>query len=875
MSKALLATKFYVPPVRSELVSRTHLIERLNKGLTCNLTLVSAPAGYGKTTLLSDWVHQLNSDIKTAWISLDASDNDPVTFWDYFITALDNIEQGFSENTLSLLQASTSSPVEQLMTGLINEISNIKNDFTIILDDYHVIDSQPVHEAIGYLLAHVPPRMHLVIASRTDPPLPLARLRGRGLMVEIRTNDLRFSHEEATDFFRNFTGIGLNSDDIEALSTRTEGWIAGLQMAALSMQGHEDIPSFIRDFTGSHRFVLDYLIEEVFQRLSPDIQDFLLKTSILGRLTASLCDHLTQRDDSRTVLESLERANLFIVPLDESRQWYRYQHLFSDLLHHQLELVSGRDAIPDYHRRASRWFETNNLVSDAINHAIAAGDWERTSELIINSSALFLRGGEITTLLRWIQQLPDDVVAGQPGLWSECCWTMILTGRFDLAESFLEKIEKNTGSNDVSLGEILVMRAYITRQRGDNAATIDLSLQARSLVPEENTDSRCILALNLGIAQWHFGRIQEAEEALAEAENKALQTGNMYVALTAISIHNIILGAKGKLHQAAELCRKAIEMAGDSPGVALNHLTLASLLYEWNDLENADFHVNRGIELSIQSGNIEIQSGGYRIMARIRAASGDFAGALSALETSYGFFREGKVSPLDGARTADCFVQVYLMQNDVQNAAEWAPKVTESVEASSFYPRLCLTEIRLSLARGEKTEASEYLKEKSGVAEKEGWIYGLIETRILQSLAASDPEEATGFISEALELAQPEGFTRIFLDKGQALTDILRTAAGKGISVDYVSGLLQTGKGTPSTSKAETGVSGQSLPEPLSERELEVLRLLTTGMSNSEISRNLVVSTGTVKTHVHNIISKLGVSSRTQAAAKARELNLF
>lgn len=875
MTETLLTTKFYVPPLRSELISRRHLVEKLMQGLDCSLILVSAPAGYGKTTVLSDLVHNIEPDIKTTWISLDSTDNDPVTFWNYFITALGNIEQGIGDDALSILHSPGSSPADLLLTTLINEINKITSDFFFILDDYHVIESQPVHEAVTFLLDHIPGKMHLVIATRTDPPLPLARLRGRRSMIEIRTNDLRFTHDETDDFFNRFININLDREDIEALTIRTEGWITGLQMAALSMRGHDNIHAFIRDFTGSHRFILDYLIEEVFQRQSPDIQDFLLKTSILDRLTVPLCDYVTERSDSRTILAALERANLFIVPLDESRQWYRYQHLFSDLLRHQLEITSDINDISGYHLRASHWFESNYLSSDAIQHAIHSGDWERASSLIANASQSLLKSGEITTLLRWIQQLPDEIIASHPQLWSECCWTMILTGQFDRAESFLERIETNTKSNDVSRGEMLVMKAYIARSRGDNLGTIEFSMEARSLVPETSIDTRCILALNLGIAQWHFGHLEEAEEALIEAENKAQQIENYYVLLTAISAHCIIHAAQGKLHQAADLCRKAIEMAGGSPGVALVYLTLAAILYEWNDLPDAADCVNRGIELSKQSGNVEIQSGGYRTMSRILMAYGDAAGAYSALETAYLFFSNKQVSPLDGARTADCFVQLYLMQKNIAKAQEWMERVAEDVDAITFYPRLHLSGARLSLALGEKQKAQKELAEKARIAKQSGWIYGLIETRILQSLAASEPEEAIVFITDALNLAQPEGFIRIFVDKGEALEVILREAAGRGIAVGYISTILKPSKETPDTPHQERSAKPQPLAEPLSERELEVLHLMAEGLSNSEISRKLVVSVGTVKTHVHNIINKLDVSSRMQAASKARDLGLL
>ncbi len=881
MAAPLLTTKFYIPPVRLELVSRQHLIERLNAGLKSSLALISAPAGYGKTTLLSDWSHRKELTAQVIWISLDKADNDPIVFWDYFITALGKLRAGVGENASTLLHLPKPPPIEAVLTTLINEISMIQDDFALVLDDYHVIESQPIHGAITFLLDHLPPQMHLVIATRADPPLPLALLRGRGSLVEIRTDDLRFTPDEAVAFLNQVMGLNLSEENVLALETRTEGWIAGLQMAVLSMQGRKDIPGFIKAFTGSNRYILDYLIEEVFQRQPADVQDFLLKTSILEQLTAPLCDFVTERDDSRKILPVLERANLFIVPLDESRQWYRYQRLFADLLQHQLDIVSGMKDVSLIHARASEWYEANGFPADAIHHAITAQDWERAATLVHNASETLLKRGEVTTLLGWIQALPDEVVRDRPQLCSECCWTLILTGQFSLAESFLEHVERNAEDNDTFFGEILVMRAYIARSRGDNPGTIELSKRATLLLPQDNIEVGSILALNLGIAQWHCGNLVESEQAITEAYDKAQQSGNDYVSLTAVSIQSIIYAAQGKLHQAADSCRHAIGLAEQSPAMAGNYITLGALLYEWNELEAAIKHVLKGIELSQLSGNLEFQSGGYRMLARIRIARNDATAAYSALQKADEFYRDKKVSPLDGARTAACYVLINLAQSNISAALDWAARITEEVDSSSFYPRLYLTQARLLLAQGNKRTASEQLAEKYEIAVQSGLQYGVVETRAMQALAASTPAEALAFLADALELAQPEGYIRTFIDKGEPMAELLNQAASQGITVNYVSRLLSAFKVEKET-KAKTGISYsspdtaiQTLTEPLSERELEVLRLLVAGLSNREISKRLIVSIGTVKTHVHNILNKMNVSNRTQATTRARELNLI
>lgn len=873
-------TKVYIPPARPGLVSRQRLLDKLELGLNSQLVLVSAPPGSGKTTLLSEWARHSELCKHAAWVSLDEADNDPVRFWDYFIAGLKTIHKGIGENTLSALHSPRPVSGEFMLTTLINEVSAIIDEFMVVLDDYHVVVSHDIHKAVAFMLDHLPPHMHLIIATRADPPLPLARLRGRRAMVEIRADDLRFTHEEAVNFLSEVMGLELTNEDIAALDIRTEGWITGLQMAALSMRGRKDTSSFIKAFTGSHRFVLDYLVEEVLLRQPADLQDFLLKTSVLDRLTASLCDSVTERDDSHDILLALEHTNLFIIPLDDSRQWYRYEHLFVDLLRHRLGTVQ-RVNQSELHARASRWYEISGFPADAVHHAIAAQDWERATKLIQKLSGDLLKRGEVITLLGWLQELPEEVIRNHPQLCSECCWTLILTGQFSVAESFLEPIEQYAKDNTLFLGEILVMRAYIARSRSDFQSAIDLSKQAQSLLPRDNIEPGCILSLNLGMAQWHCGHLKESEQALTDAYDKAQNSGNDYVRLTAISILSIILAARGNLRQAADYCRQVIEMAEQSPAVALNHFVLSALLYEWNELETAAEHLQRGIELSQLSGNMETQCGGYRILARTRMARGDGSGADEALSKADVLSRDGKVPLLDGVRNAACHVQIALAQGDLVTALHWAARVTEDTDASSFYPRLNLTKVRLLLAQDNKEAAAEELKSRYESAAGAGWQYGVVEILVLQALAAPTSTAALTFLSNALELAQPEGYIRTFIDKGEPMAELLRQAESHGIASDYITKLLTAFK-AEKRSRAKIGIThpGPQIPtrpltEPLSERELEILQLLAAGLSNQEIARKLVISVGTAKTHVHNIISKLNVSDRVKAIVRARELDLL
>jgi len=870
MTTPLLATKLYIPPVRPELVPRPRLIERLNAGLHRKLTLISAPAGFGKTTLVSEWA--AGCDQPAAWLSLDEGDNDPTHFWAYFIAALQTVQADVGEAALMAFQSPQPPPMEAVLTALINELAAVPNPFVLVLDDYHVIEAQPIHSAFAFLLDHLPPQMHLVIATRADPSLPLARLRGRGQLAELREADLRFTTDEAAAFLNQVMGLDLSDEDVAALEARTEGWIAGLQMAALSMQRQKDIPGFIAAFTGSHRYILDYLIEEVFQRQPAGVQDFLLKTSILDRFTAPLCDAVAERDDSREVLLALEQANLFIVPLDESRRWYRYHRLFADLLRHRLDMVCGSKQVALLHARASQWYETESFATDAVHHALAGSDWERAATLILDVGETMLKRGEVMTLLGWFRALPDEVVRARPRLCYECSWPLILTGQIDAAESYLGQAEQTAQDDPALLSSIFAAQAYIARARGDDRRTIELSQRALSLLPQDDLSARSSVAVNLGIAHWSSGHLTEAEQALAEAEHAARQSGNTYARLTALGFLGIIRAARGRLHQAAELLREAIQSGGQSPATALAHNDLGALLYEWNDLEAAADHLQRGIELGQRGGNVEVQIGGYRTLARLKQAQGDGSAALDALQEAHRLARDSDVSPLMRARDAACHVQIALTQDDLATAMRWAEQVTQDADASPFYPLLGLTQARLLLAQNEKAAATEQLAARHETAVRAGWQFGVIEVRALQALAAPTPTAALDFLADALTLAQQEGYVRTFVDKGEPMAALLREAASQGIAPDYVAKLLAAFK-VPEKVPPRPRV--QPLIEPLSDRELEVLRLLADGLTNQEIAHALCVSVNTVKTHLRNIYGKLGVHNRRETVAKAKELNLL
>ena len=815
------------------------------------------------------------------WLSLDESDNDPRRFLDYLLAALRQVQAEIGKTVEAMLQSPQPPPNEVILTALVNEVAAIAQPFILVLDDYHVIHTPPIHGQLNFLLDHQPPQLRMVIITREDPPLPLPRLRARGQLTEIRQTDLRFSSDECADFLQRVMGLNLSSEDVSALERRTEGWIAGLQLAALSMRGHEDVSGFIQAFTGSSRFILDYLMEEVFDRQTPDVKDFLLKTSVLERMCAPSCDAVISDQSlalnrvegsgsSQSILEYLEHSNLFIIPLDQSRQWYRYHRLFAELLRQRLQVTEtiSENAL---HRLASQWFVNEGLFPEAIHHALAGADWERAAELVSGQTVLMLRRGELMTFLGWLKPLPDEVICARPQLCRDYGWALTLTGQLDSADKYLAHAEEAALGDDALQGSILVAQAYNRRARGDNVQAIERAQRALSLLPQTDSLSRGLVALTLGLAHWTCGSFHKAEQAFMEADQAAQQSNNHYARLTALTYLGVIQGIYGHLHRAEELCRHVIELGGQTPPVAPAFIELGALLYEWNDLESAARHLQTGIELSQRTGNLLIQSDGYRTLAILQQACNDSNAALAILEKLDQLSQSREVTPLSRVRNAACHVQIALAQGDLVTASHWAEQVMEAADASLLYPRLGLTSARLLLTQDKKSDAAKELEKLYEIASKAGWGSGMIETRALQALTVTAPTNALRFLDDALKQAQPEGFIRTFVDNGTPMKFLLeRMKAEGGELKDYVLTLLSAFGG-----ESDRGNRSQPLVEAISERELEILRLLADGLSNREIAERLVISVGTTKSHVHHILEKLGTESRMQAVAKARELGLL
>ena len=895
----LLETKLYIPKWRPGLVSRPRLIERLDQGIERKLTLVSAPAGFGKTTVLAEWFAATPANERpTAWVSLDQGDNDPALFWAYFISALQTVQSGVGENALSQLRSPQPPPIEALLGTLLNEIATISHDFVLVLDDYHVIDAQPVHEALAFLLDHLPPQMSLVIASRADPPLPLVRLRGRGELAELRAADLRFTADEAAAFLNDVMGLDLSSGDVAALETRTEGWIAGLQLAALSMQGREDVTGFIGAFAGDDRYIVDYLVEEVLQRQSERVRSFLLQTSILDRLSGPLCEAVTGQEDGKGLLEVLERGNLFVVPLDDKRHWYRYHHLFADVLQaHSME--EQPDRVPTLHLRASEWYEHNGLPADAVRHALAAQDFERAAALVEQTARSMVARGEVTTLLTWLEALPDTLIRSRPQLCLAHAWALLLFGKLDEAELRLRDVE--AGSAVVSSrhdqaelesmpGEVAAVRAFIAHVQEDMPRAIELSHLALESLPEDNLHLRGLMAGNLGMAYHQSGDIAEARRAYSEAVTISQKTGHalmVVVSLAGLAQLQMLQGHLGRSVGLYEQARQfLVELMGQPglrlPAASLYHTGLGEVLRERNELEAAARHLLEGIELGKQVGLPVILADGYVALARVRQAQGDADGAQDMLRHADELARASKEAGIV-APVAACRVRLWLSSAgaSLDAAARWAQQYGLDNELSYLREVEHIAVARALIAIGQSHEALGWLarlREAAEAGERTGSVIEILSLQAMAYQARGDRNLAMAALERALSMAEPEEYVRVFVDEGAPMAALLRRAASRGIAPAYVSKLLDALEAEAPMRRGPTGPASpvaQPLEEPLSERELEVLRLVVDGLSNRDIAQELVLATGTVKKHINNIFTKLSVRSRTQAVSQARELNLL
>ena len=913
MSAPILATKLFVPPSHADVVPRPHLTRRLNHCLgigvafRCKLTLVSAPAGFGKTTLISSWLKE--TGLTAAWLSLDVNDSDLTRFFTYLVAALQTAVPTLGQQTQNLLESPQPVPTPSLLTTFLNELAAVPDKLILVLDDYHVVDESAIDEALAFMLDHLPPQMHLVITTREDPLLPLSRLRVRGQLNELRAADLRFTGEETAVFLQKIMGLNLTADEITSLETRTEGWIAGLQLAALSMQGRTDIHGFIQAFAGDNRYIVDYLVEEVLQRQPAAVRSFLLQTAILDRLSGSLCEAVTGQASGSQQLKMLEQGNLFVISLDDRRHWYRYHHLFADvLLAHMLR--EQPEQLPILHHRACQWYKENGLLADAVRHAFAANDLACVADLAELAWPNMDRNRESTTWLGWVAKLPDEVVRVRPVLNANYAWALLdggeleaAEGRLQLAEQWLDD-EKKT--HNVPLAEITsadkeqlqmlpatiaAARTYLALALDDMPGTVKHARRALSLIPEEDYHRRGTPAALLGLAAWASGDLDEAYHSFSEAMTSYQKAGNILFAITGTYIRADIRLAQGRLHEAIKVYEQALQLAqeqGEPPlrGTAELHLGLSELHWEQGNVAAASHHLQKSEGLSEQAALPRWREQWCLAQARVKWAQGDLPGALELLEEAERLYIRGPVP--DVRPIAALRAQVWAAQGNLAAALAWVREQGLSAEDQLGYLRefeqITLARVRLAQYRhsqetGLLDEAITLLARLRQAAEDGGRMGSAIEILVQQALAYEAQDnlpQALALLERALALAEPEGYVRIFTDEGQPMVRLLTQAAEQAILPDYARTLLAAFAAEwPAPAAQPAPPATQPLFEPLSERELEVLQLVAEGLSNRQIAERLYLALSTVKGHNRIIYDKLQVKRRTEAVARARELGLL
>ncbi len=894
----LLATKTRFPQLPLDWTARPRVSGLMLKALQHKLALISAPAGYGKTTLVIEGLRGCKK--KAAWVSLDAGDNVPANFWTYLITALQNVIPDICQPALNVLRSSQTPPIRWLQNTLINALCNYNDDLVLVLDDYHTIESAEIHESVNYLVENLPPQVHLVITSRSDPSLPLARWRVKGEVAEVRAADLSFTAGEAAAFIKNLTGITLEEKDLTALEKRTEGWIAGLKMAALSLQKQKDVSGYIRDLSGSNRYIMDYLIEEVLDQQPPEIRQFLLDTSILTRLCGPLCDAVTGRTGSQAILARLETANLFVSPLDNERCWYRFHHLFAGILHNQLA-KSGPDPVDLLHQRASLWYQQQGYTEEAIDHALLGRDVERAANLLESIAPALLGRGQSLKVLGYRTQIPDSFIRSHLWLGVSFAWAALLSHQWELLSGFLSAAgaalagdpDKLSPASRTGLphirGHLLSIQGYIAQAQGDIARSIELSEAANRELPESDYATRSANLINLAINYLLIGDVIKAIPYFQDAQKRGLESGNYAVALSAQTYLASIEIQRSRLDQAAVICRETIELGarlGEGtplPYTAIAYILLGQLLYEQNDPESAAGALAEGTKLAQENLNWTFLLKGCLITAKLLQAQGNSAEAGRYLRVAEETApkapqaRESRQVPAWKALLA-------IYRGDTVAAQDWALQseaslpFTEPADYLHEFERLVLA--RVKIIQGQCADLPGHLDDMVQWAETQGRRAAIIEMLILKALALErlgQSAAADDAFDQALSLAGPAGYVRTFIDEGAPAANLLHRAAAAGKHLLYASRLLKSINPLPSgqSPPSNTQVTNRGRVETLSEREIEILKLIASGKSNQEIAGELYLAMGTVKKHIYNIFSKLGVDSRTRAIARGREIGII
>ncbi|MBD8022645.1 LuxR C-terminal-related transcriptional regulator [Microbacterium gallinarum] len=907
LSSPILETKLFRPKTRRQTVARPRLLKTLDRGIDGRVTLVSAPAGFGKSTLLGAWIADAakreDGDHAVAWLSLDSGDNDPALFWTYVIAALRTVVPDVGSETLASIEAPGSPSPQSLLTGLLNEVAGLEKEIILVVDDYHLIEERQVHEGVSFLIDNLPPNLHLILACRSDPPLPLARWRAHGDLVEVRAADLRFSADEAAEYLTRAMELRLTAQEVATLGERTEGWIAALQLAALSMRGRDDLADFVAGFAGDDRYVVDYLAEEVLQSQPAETRTFLLQTSILPRMSAALADAVTGRSDSGAMLEALDRANLFLVPLDDRRRWFRYHHLFAEVLRARLA-DEWPDQVLGLHRRASAWHAQRGELDAAVNHALAAPDHDLAAKLIEEALPPMGRDRREATLRTWMEALPEDVFRSRPVLSLGCAGALLSTGEVEGVEARLRDAERWVNASaateasesgpplavDVEElrrlpGSIAIYRSGLALAQGDATATVDHARRALLLLDAEDEYRRGAAAALEGLALWGSGDLNGAFEGYSSSVAGFRRSGHIADVLgCTITLADIRL-TQGRLSDALAHYEGALALALAQSsqvrrGIPDMHVGIATILCERGELEAAASHLDDALALGDSAGLPKYRYRSRLAMAQLRQARGDLAAAAELVDEAERFFVTDMAPLVRPVPATKARIRVH--QGRIADAVAWAHESglspADELSYAREYEHITLARILVSQHRrhgGQHAldDALALLTRLRGAAVEGGRTGSVIEILVLHSLAYrahGDLQSAVDSLTEALRLAEGEGYARVFLDEGAALSALLEAVAADGPVREYAQRLLRVARDPEHAPAAADQVA--VLAEPLSEREREVLRLLTTELSGPEIARLLVVSLNTLRTHTKRIYTKLGVNNRRAAVLRAREL---
>jgi LuxR family maltose regulon positive regulatory protein len=890
----LLTTKLHIPQLSVTLVPRPRLYEPLDEGMKRKLTLVSAPTGFGKSTLVTDWLAE--NDYAAAWLSLDQGDNDPVRFWTYLIAAIQTIHHEMGLEARQIVSAPQLRSAEPVAISLINEISQLAHDLIVVLDDYHIIEAEQIQAGLSYLLEHQPPNLHIVLITRVDPSISLARLRAQNQLIEIRAEDLQFSIAEAATLFNEKMGLNLKPKHIEALNTHTESWVVGLQLAALSLKGQLSYDTFIDEFTGGHQFILDYLTEEVLVTLPDAQREFLLRTSILERFCGTLCRVITGNPSSEQILEEIRKKNLFLIPLDTDGHWFRYQHLFAEVLYALLERDHPGE-INVLHLKAAAWFESEGHPSEAVDHAMRSGDMARARELILKHWLQALHRGEVATVLGWLGALPEDMMADDPFVAMAYCWALFLGGQIPSIEQNLVRADKayqrrvdegslNGAQQDLVAAQLAMMRSVLARGRGEHAKSVAHAEEAALNVPSEMLEGIGTAWNMLAAARAGAGDFEGAIEAYGRGITLAYAEGNLIGAYGCIYGQAMYMLVQGRLNEAEELCRSTIDRAvseghGDFPAAGSLYVTMARIELERYQLDEAEAYLNTGLRIARPGGFSEAVRTGRYLRAHLVAAGGDLEAAVEIFQATERIINAIDDPYLTGELNWE-WTKLCLFAGDLDAAHEKLQILDEKTAATQhanlllwrrwLFPRLLCAEERYEEARSSLDESIH----RARTVNSNGELIRLLALQAVVQAALGDRTFALSALREAVTLGSPEGYVWLWLNAGPGVGPLLGDLRNDSNTPQewhsYLDVLLEACQATFGDLAYQP--EGETL-DPLTLRELEIMRLICKGYSNPEIASELVVTINTIKKHTSNIYGKLGVRSRTQAIARAHELNLL